>query len=145
MDDFKEILDLLDQRQKTCILLNNGAIVYESDALGVKPLRQLRAMNYRKFPGDSLTLIDRVIGKGALMLAELLEIDAIYTPLISQTALDYNQKLKLPLYYEKVVPYIQNRTMDDLCPIEKSVLNITDPKEAESAIETAIAILMAQR
>lgn len=147
MENFfiKERLDLLTARNKTCILINQETIVYESDAFGVKPLRELRRMNYKKLDGDYLILIDRVIGKGALMLAELIGVDAIFTPLTSQTALDYNKQLDIPLYYEDLVPYIENRDRSGMCPIEQSVKNTNDPDIGEQNIEAAIEILMQQR
>lgn len=138
----EEHLNLLDERNKTCILMNHGTIIYESDALGVKPLRELRRMSFTRKEGDQLTLIDRVIGKGALMLAQLLGIDAIYTPLTSENAIAYNRLSRIPLFYMERVPMIENRTRTEMCPIERSVLHTTDPVEGERCIEDAIAILM---
>ena len=138
-------LELLTSRNKTCILINQETIVYESDAFGVKPLRELRQMNYKKLDGDYLVLVDRVIGKGALMLAELIGVDAIFTPLTSQTALDYNKTLHIPLYYKDLVPYIENRDRSGMCPIEHSVRDTNDPELGEQNIEAAIKILMKER
>lgn len=138
-------LELLTARNKTCILINRETIVYESHAIGVKPLRELRKMNYRKLDGDYLILVDRVIGKGALMLAELLGVDAIFTPLTSQTALDYSKKADIPIYYKELVPFIENRDRTGMCPIENSVRHTDDPVEGEQNIEAAIGILMQQR
>ena len=135
-------LALLDERDKTCILLNRETIVYESDAIGVKPLRELRRMNYRKFDGDQLILVDRVIGKGALMLAQLLGVDAIFTPLASQSAKDYSIVSGIPLYYRSLVPFIENRDRTGMCPIEQSVWETSDPRQGEENIEAAIRILM---
>lgn len=147
MEDFflEERLELLAARNKTCILINLETIVYESDAIGVKPLRELRQMNYRKLDGDYLILVDRVIGKGALMLAELIGIDAIFTPLTSQPALDYSNKVGIPLYYKELVPFIENRDRTGMCPIENSVKDTNDPDLGEQNIEAAIGILMQQR
>lgn len=138
--------ELLDERNKTCILFDKDEIIYESTGLGVKPLRQLRQEGFTKRRDQTLILVDRVIGKGALMLAMLLGVVEIHTPLLSQAALDYNAKQKEPLklYYETLVPYILNRDQSGLCPIEQSVKDIDDPHLGEKAIEEAIAFLMAQ-
>lgn len=135
---------LLNQRNKTCILLNHGTIIYESEAFGVKPLRELRLTGFQKKDGDHLTLVDRVIGKGALILAELIGVDEIFTPLTSDYALEYSQIIHLPLTYKVRVPLIENRTRSGMCPIEQSVINTSDPLTGEANIETAIALLMQQ-
>lgn len=135
-------LDLLNQRNKTCIVLNHDAIIYESDAFGVKPLRLLRQSGFQKQPGDRLILTDRVIGKGALILAQLLGIDEIHTPLVSDHALTYSKKIGIPICYAQKVSMIENRTRSGMCPIEHSVLHTDDPVLGEQHIEEAIAILM---
>lgn len=142
--DLEYHLKLLAERDRTCIILRRGEILYESDSLGVKPLRMLRKDKFRKSEGDHLILIDKVIGKGALMLARLLGIDEIYTPLASEKALIYSEKAGIPLYYETLVPFIENRDRSGMCPIEHSVKDTEDPVQGEQNIEAAIQILMQQ-
>lgn len=140
--NLKNYLKLLAERNKTCIILSGSDMIYESDSLGVKPLRTLRQENFRKIEGDHLILIDKVIGKGALMLAELLEVNAVYTPLASEKALRYSEKAGIPLFYETLVPFIENRDRSGMCPIEHSVKDTDDPIQGEQNIEAAIEILM---
>ena len=138
----KHYLQLLDDRGRTCILLKDKEVIYESDSLGVKPLRLLRMDNFQKEKGAQLVLIDKVIGKGALMLAELLGVDEIHTPLASEKALSYSQQVRIPLYYETLVPFIENRDRSGMCPIENAVKDTQDPNLGEKNIEAAIEILM---
>ena len=140
----EQYVRLLKERNKTCIVLNNGKIIFESEAFGVKPLRELRQSGFKKQTEDHLTLIDRVIGKGALILAELIGIDEIFTPLTSEYALHYSQAINLPIAYQIKVPMIENRTRTGMCPIEKSVINTSDPQTGEANIEAAITLLMQQ-
>ncbi len=139
-----EMTDLLTTRDQACILLKNGTLIYEDKGLGVKPLRKLRQQNFTKSPDDVLILIDKVIGKGALMLAELIGVDEIYTPLTSEAALNYSEKCKIPVYSLKLVPFIENRDRTGMCPIENSVKETNDPVIGEQNIEKAIKFLMAQ-
>lgn len=139
-----EMTDLLTTRDQACILLKNGTLIYEDKGLGVKPLRKLRQQNFTKSPDDELILIDKVIGKGALMLAELIGVDEIYTPLTSEAALNYSEKCKIPVYSLKLVPFIENRDRTGMCPIENSVKETNDPVIGEQNIEKAIEFLMSQ-
>lgn len=140
----EQYIKLLNERNKTCIVMSNGKIIYESEAFGVKPLRELRQSGFKKQADDHLILIDRVIGKGALILAELVGIDEIFTPLTSEYALSYSQTINLPLTYQAKVPMIENRTRTGMCPIEASVIDTFDPQTGEENIEAAIALLMQQ-
>ncbi len=135
-------LELLTARNKTCILLNKDTILFEAFGLGVKPLRELRRLKLEKQPGDHWILIDRVIGKGALMLAELIGVDVIYTPLTSQAALDYAKEAGIPVHFSEVVSFIENRDRSGMCPIENSVKDTNNPHLGEQNIEAAIKILM---
>lgn len=136
------MVQLLDERKKTCILLNGSTVIFEAEGLGVKPLRQLRQSAIKKHPGDYFILIDRVIGKGALMLSELIGADEIYTPLTSQCALDYSKRCGIPIHALSVVPFIENRDRTGMCPIENSVQHTDDPAQGECNIEDAIHWLM---
>lgn len=142
MRKLNEYLKILDERNQTCIILSGTDIIYESDSLGVKPLRMLRESNFKKQEDHHLILIDKVIGKGALMLASLLGVDEVYTPLASETALNYSKKTGTPLHYETLVPFIENRDRTAMCPIEYSVKDTDDPNQGEQNINAAIKLLM---
>ncbi|MEA2077359.1 MAG: DUF1893 domain-containing protein [Candidatus Marinimicrobia bacterium] len=79
---------------------------------------------------NGCSIADRVIGKAALMLAVYFGAKDVYTPLASKYAMDAALDLDLDLEAEEVVPYIINRTKDGMCPMEKAVLEISDPIEA---------------
>ena len=46
--------------------------------------------------------------------------------------------------YEKLVPYIINRTHDGMCPMEQTVYNLTDLNEAFIALKHKQSELMKQ-
>ncbi len=129
-----------DYPDKTCIIYRNDEVIFTSEHKGVRPM-----MEYMKMYGPSeepLTVIDRIMGRGAVMLAILINAKTIKTPLISETALELAEQNCLRVVAEKVVPYIINRTGDGRCPIETAVLGIEDVQEGYKAIQAAIDELM---
>ncbi len=131
-----------DYQNKTCIIMNGDEVVFTSEYKGVRPM-----MEYMKAFGPSelpLTVIDRVMGRGAVMLAVLIGATSIKTPLISESALELAEHHKLEIEYDKRVPYIMNRTGDGQCPIEASVLGVTDIQEGYETIKATIAELMSR-
>lgn len=135
-------ISYLEKRNKTFILLKNNEIIYEDDSIGVKALRMLRQKKIYKNQNDKFILIDKIIGKAAVVLAALNNIDEIYTPLASAYAIEFSKELPIKLFYKEKVDFIENRTHDGMCPIEKSVLNLTDLLEAEKSISKTIEYLM---
>ena len=118
-------------------VVKDGEILFTSVKKGIQPF--FDALEQRKkeeYIGCSIA--DRVIGKAALMLAAYIGAKEVYTPLASQHALDAALKLDLDLETDKVVPFIINRTQDGMCPMEKTVLDIFDPKKAYEALENKL-------
>lgn len=106
------------------LLSKNDQIIYTSDYKGVKPLLDY----YHQYGTSSipLTVIDKVMGRGAILLAKLVNVDKIITPLISEDALALAREYKMDVTYSTLVPYIINNTSTGRCPIESSVLGISD-------------------
>jgi len=110
--------------KKTCFVLKGDEIIFSSEAKGVKPLKEF--YEERGASEEPLTVVDRIMGKGAVMLAVLIGAKTIVTPIISQIALEYANANGVKTQFTKVVPYIVNRTCDGRCPIETAVLNIDE-------------------
>lgn len=127
----------------TCIIGNEQKIIFTSERKGVAPLMDFYKI-CKEEPQEyiNLFLADKVIGKGAIFLAVLIGIDEIYTPVISEHALELAKRHSIKVEYETLVPYIVNRTKDGMCPIESSVINISDCLEAYEAITNKISELM---
>ena len=111
----------------TCVILNKDKIVFSSDASGVKPL-----LDYYHQYGTSnisLTVVDKIMGSGAVLLAKRINADTIYTPIISKDAIELAHFYHMNVQYLEIVPYIINQAKTGRCPIESSVLGITDTTE----------------
>lgn len=133
---------MLRDRELSCIILKNDEVIFTSTSIGVKPLLLFLQEGTILGENDTLTLVDKVIGKAALLLAVKCGIDRIYTPILSEEALIAAAHYNIHVETEKLVPYIINRTKDGRCPIESSVMDTLDLDEAFSNIKGAIAVLM---
>lgn len=136
------MLDLLERSGASCLILHQDEVIFSSSFIGVKPLLQFMA-EAQPLPGNDLVLIDKVIGKAALLLAKRLGIRTIYTPVASEAALSSAAHHGIDLQAASVVPFITNRALTGMCPLEASVLDTNDPLQGEVNIRAAIRILMA--
>jgi hypothetical protein len=130
-------LTLLDNH--TCVIINNQKITFSSNESGVKPL-----LDYYQLNGISkspLIVIDKIMGRGAVLLAKMINASEIVTPIISKDALELARYYHMKVSYEEVVEYIINRSKTGRCPIESSVLGITDTNVGYTRIIAALQLL----
>lgn len=132
MKDINNLSGLLKAYDSTCIILEDNQVIFTSKDSGVKPL--LDFLNSHKIIKGKLTLVDKIVGKGAVCLAAKCGIEDIITPTISESALAFAKSHQLIINADKIVPYIINRTRDGRCPIESAVDNIDDIEGAYQVI-----------
>lgn len=142
-DRLKTAINILDEQQKSCVILDENGEVRTSDAIGIKPLMTELRVNKQAFAG--CVIADKVIGKAAALMAVLGKAEAVYGRIMSQNAEEFLKKAGIEYRYGELVPYIENRTKDGRCPMEETVLEIDSPLEAFEALEKTIAKLMAQK
>ena len=121
----------------TCVLCKGKSRV-ESQLRGVAPLLDLLDMGM-DFSGYCAA--DKVVGKATALLYCLLEIRAIYTPVISQPALEVLHCHGIDVEYDLCVPAILNRRKDGFCPMETATKSISDPQIALEVIQKTLGKL----
>ena len=128
---------LLGKDDTVFVIIKDSKLLFSSSKKGIQPFFDaLKEYDLLEFSGCSIA--DRVIGKAALLMAIYLGAMAIYTPLASQHALDAAKQFDVEFTADKIVPYIINWTNDGMCPMERTVLNISDPVEAYVALKITI-------
>lgn len=121
MNDLELAKDLL--KDELTIVLAKDTVIYKDNKRGIKPMLDL-INNEIDLTGFSVA--DKVVGKGAAVLFIYSKVKEIYTKVISAPALEILIKYNIKVSYDKLVENIINRKGDDICPMEKAVLNIND-------------------
>ena len=127
----ESIKKLLAEEGYTCVL-SNGEELITSREKGVKPLVQL-IDGGRDFKG--FFAADRTVGKAAALLYAYMGVTEVYAFVASEKGADICRSYGIKLSFERLTENIINRTGDDICPMEKTVAEIDDPKEAVAAIK----------
>ena len=79
-----------------------------------------------------------MVGKAAALLYIYLGIKDLYGQVISEPAFGVLAEHGVTCTYGEKVPYIINRKKDGMCPMEQTVLNISDPREAVEALKNKV-------
>lgn len=135
--DLNRARAILADRGCTCVLCQ-GDTVYESRERGIRPLLLLldegRELN-------RFSAADKVVGKATAFIYCLLDVKAVYSPVMSQAALQVLRDHGICAQYDALVPAILNRRADGFCPMETATKQILDPQQALIAIRTTLEAL----
>lgn len=132
---------LLATEGATCVAVHNGETMITRER-GVKPLLQWISEG-RSFEGWSVA--DKVVGKAPALLYVQLKPTAVFATALSEDARGILLENGIACGCEDLVPFIVNRVGDGQCPIDVSVTNISDPREAERAIRECARQMAASR
>lgn len=122
--------------KKLSIVLIKDSDIYTSVKRGISPILDIIDENRELMLGADIA--DKVIGKAAAMLMAANGVKNVYTDVISKHALDVFNKNGISCEYGRSVPYIVNRKGDGMCPMEQTVLNLTDIKYAETLLRNKL-------
>ena len=134
-----EAVSRLYRENLSCVVEKEGT-TYTSAQFGIKPLMQFLRENRRFFEGA--VVADKVIGKAAALLLIDGGVSEVFGAVMSESAAAFLSAYNVPFGYCELVPMIENRTHTGMCPMEETVLQLSDPSEAFSALEKTIARLM---
>ena len=127
----------LEEKGYTCVL-RNGEDIFFSFEHGVKPLLKWIDEG-RDFSGYGAA--DQVVGKAAALLYVYLGVRNLYGQVVSEPAIQALEDHGVAYTYDECVPYIINRKKDGMCPMEQTVLEISEPKEAVDALRSKVLMM----
>ncbi len=110
--------------------------VFTDSGSSVRPLFRLYTAHKAALRGASVA--DRIIGKAAASILCDADVKEVFAFLMSETGLALLQANGIAARYAELVPYIENRTGTDLCPMEKIVADCDDLPICVARIATFI-------
>jgi len=105
----------------TLWVYDGDRLLFTSNKDGLQPLLEYidRIVPYQ----NEIKIFDKIMGNAAALLSVKADCRKVYSPLGSQLAIktlgDYNAEY----HFIKIVPYIQNREGEGMCPMEKLSIN----------------------
>lgn len=133
---------MIDTGEATFVLVKGDKVVRHGSGNGVKPM--LAAFEEDSRSMYKAEIYDKVIGKAAAMICVSAEVSYVWGKVMSLGAREYLTEHGVLAECETSVDFIENRTKDDMCPLEKAVRDISDPQDGIEAIRETIKKLMAR-
>ncbi len=118
--------DALSNGEYTCVLCK-GDVVYTSKETGIKPLMKwLDEKNDLK----GFCAADKIVGRAAAFLYILMGVSEVYAGVMTTEAEELLKSYGISAYCTTSTDKIINRTGTDICPMEKTVKDVTTPEMA---------------
>ena len=132
--DLESCKAILESENLTCVVKQGDKILKTADR-GIKPFMQWIES------GENLhgaVAADKVVGKAAAFLMEKAGISAAYAAVLSEPAEDVLKAAGIEYKFTHLVPRIQNRKGDGLCPMESAVMDTDNSDTAFSALKNKL-------
>lgn len=120
IDIAKKIIEINDS---AIVIVKSGNVIFESKDKGIKPLYTAYTTLGKELEGASV--VDRVTGRAAAMICIAADLKALHTKLLSERAVGILEESMIEYTYDRLTPYIKNRTQSDTCPVEKLSKDVT--------------------
>ncbi|MBQ5804462.1 MAG: DUF1893 domain-containing protein [Erysipelotrichaceae bacterium] len=118
------------------IVASNGYFSYDS---GIRPV--IDRINEKEDYFKGLEVVDKIIGKASAMLLCLSGVKKVHAIVLSQAGKDIFDKYDVEYSFDELTDYIVNRRGDGMCPMEMTVKDIDDLREAYEALKKKTTLL----
>ena len=109
------------------MILDGGEILFSSQEEGMRPLmRAIKNLGIPRLRG--CIVADRVVGKAAALLTCFFGAKEVHCGVVSARAVKVFEKQGVAYHAERTIPEIMDRSGKNVCPFERSVLDIEDPQ-----------------
>lgn len=143
MKDIEKAKEFLENGNYTFVAVKEGSVIAASQENGIKPLMKILRKNRSMLKESSIA--DKIIGKAAALLVLLAKAKVLHGYTMSSSAIEILSDKDMNFTYDNEVKHILNNTGDDMCPMEKTTLNINKPNRAFIALEKKIEELMSKK
>lgn len=133
----KKAIRLIDENKATCVVVRDGKIISCESPVGISHLLKLYEEGLLK---DSY-VADTVIGKAAAMIFSLAGVKGCYGMTLSELGAEWLSKNNIPYSFKEKTEIIINRKGDGMCPMEETVLEVSDHNEAVKLLKNKVRLL----
>jgi len=136
MDDFELAENELKSREANLVIVKNGVVLYQSTASGMKGLLQAIEEYDEDLAGTAVA--DKIVGRAAAMLCVYSKVKSVFAMTMSEGAVRLLTENRVVHKFERCVHRLMNSQGTDICPFERAIRHIDDPKEAFKTLKSLV-------
>ncbi|MGD8505349.1 MAG: DUF1893 domain-containing protein [Candidatus Bathyarchaeota archaeon] len=127
-NDLNIARERLKRKNLALVIARKGEVIFETSSHGIGGL--LRAIRELDKDMKNSSVADKIVGKAAALLCLHAEVLAVFAVTASEKGMQVLKEANVLYQFENGVPHVLNSVRSGICPFEKLVSNISDPKEA---------------
>ena len=128
LNDIELARETLNSSDYSIVVVRYGKIILKKKGNGIRPI--LETIEELKDDLKDTVIGDRILGKASALMLRYSKVKAAYSPQATKTAIALLIMGGIPCQVDELVPFIQNRSKDGMCPFEKMLKDIDSPEEA---------------
>ena len=110
------------------VVIKNNKIILTKKGDGVRPI--LETIEELKDEMQDAIVGDRILGKASAFMLRYSHVKGVYSPQATKTAIALLIMGAIPCQVDELIPFIQNRSKDGMCPFEKMLKDVDSPEDA---------------
>jgi len=138
LKDIKLAREVITTTDCSITVISDGKIWRQKKGKGLRPLLETIEEMGEEIKGSVIG--DRILGRASALLCRYAKVEAVYSPQGTKTGIALLIMGGVPCQVDKLIPFINNRAGDGLCPFEKMLKDVTDPKEAYEILKEKLLL-----
>ena len=127
----------LKQKNLALVIAKKGKVIFETSSHGIGGL--LRAIEELDKEMKGSSVADRIVGKAAALLCVHAGVFAVFAVTASERGIQALKGNNVLCQFENAVSHILNSKRSGICPFEKLVIDVSNPKEAYEKLRSLAA------
>jgi len=136
MDDLELAENELKSRNMNLVIVKNGVVLCQSTASGMRGLLQAVEEYNEDLAGTAVA--DKIVGRAAAMLCVYFKVKSVFAITMTEGALRFLTKNRVAHKFERYVLRLMNTQGTDICPFERAIRDIDNPKEAFKTLRSLV-------
>jgi hypothetical protein len=128
--------EIISNEDCSVVIVKYGKIWMKKKGEGIKPM--LEAIEEMGEDINESVIGDKILGKASALLCRYAKANGVYSPQGTKTAIALLIMGGVPCQIDQMIPFIQNKDGDDVCPFEKMLKDVTSPDEAYKILKEKI-------
>ena len=128
LDDLGEAERALKGGNLTIAVVKGGRLIFSTSVPGLRAIFSALGALGSEFSGSSVA--DKVVGRAAALLYAHYGARAVFGATLSEGAAAVLRDRGIVFGFDRLVPEIKGRDGIEMCPFERAVMGIKDPREA---------------
>ena len=120
--------EYLQTTNTSIVAVKNTKIISEKTGDGLLPF--LEIINELGETLSECVVGDKLLGKASALLCRYSRVRGVYSIQGTKTAIALLLMGSIPCQVDSMIPFIKNRAGDDICPFERLLRDVDDPKQA---------------